>query len=143
MQHIAFATRDIFATAAAFSANGFETLAISPNYFDDIEARFGLDPDFADRLRAANILYDRDEHGEYFQLYSPNFGEGFFFEIVERRGGYAATAPPTPRSASPPRSATCAQGDAAALRVPTGDRPRNPRTRTGIGAVMPTSPSRT
>ena len=97
VQHVAFATGDIFATAAAFAANGFETLQITPNYFDDVEARFGLDPDFADRLRAANILYDRDEHGEYFQLYGPNFGEGFFFEIVERRGGYrgygAANAP--------------------------------------------------
>ena len=76
------------------AANGFETLAISPNYYDDVEARFGLDPDFADRLQAANILYDRDEHGEYFQLYSPNFGEGFFFEIVERRGGYRGYGAP-------------------------------------------------
>ena len=50
-----------------------------------------------DRLRARNILYDRDEHGEFFQLYSQTYGEGFFFEIVERRGGYrgygAANAP--------------------------------------------------
>jgi 4-hydroxyphenylpyruvate dioxygenase len=40
----------------------------------------------------ANILYDRDESGEYFQLYSPIYGEGFFFEIVQRRGyrGYGA-----------------------------------------------------
>jgi 4-hydroxyphenylpyruvate dioxygenase len=53
-----------------------------------------LAPDFADRLRASNILYDRDEHGEYFQLYSPNFGEGFFFEIVERRGGYRGYGAP-------------------------------------------------
>ncbi|NNC27278.1 3-keto-5-aminohexanoate cleavage protein, partial [Salinisphaera sp. USBA-960] len=36
----------------------------------------------------SGILYDRDENGEYFQLYSPTYGEGFFFEIVERRGGY-------------------------------------------------------
>lgn len=94
VQHLAFASEDIFATAAALAANGFETLAITPNYFEDVEARFGLDPDFADRLRAANILYDRDEHGEYFQLYSPNFGEGFFFEIVERRGGYRGYGAP-------------------------------------------------
>ncbi|HET9068527.1 MAG TPA: 3-keto-5-aminohexanoate cleavage protein, partial [Amaricoccus sp.] len=94
VQHLAFATRDIFATAAALAANGFETLAISPNYYDDVEARFGLDPDFADRLRAGNILYDRDGEGEYFQLYSPNFGEGFFFEIVERRGGYRGYGAP-------------------------------------------------
>jgi len=86
MQHLAFETGDIFATAAALNANGFTPLEISPNYYDDVEARFGLDPDLSDRLKAANILYDRDEYGEYFQLYSPNYGEGFFFEIVERRG---------------------------------------------------------
>jgi 4-hydroxyphenylpyruvate dioxygenase len=92
IQHLAFETADIFATAAALTNNGFVPLAITRNYYDDIEARFGLDPDFADRLGAANILYDRDDYGEYFQLYSPVYGEGFFFEIVERRGyrGYGA-----------------------------------------------------
>ncbi len=94
VQHLAFATGDIFAAAEALAENGFETLRISQNYFDDVEARFGLDPDFADRLRAANVLYDRDDHGEYFQLYSPNFGEGFFFEIIERRGGYRGYGAP-------------------------------------------------
>jgi 4-hydroxyphenylpyruvate dioxygenase len=92
IQHLAFETKDIFATAAALKRNGFETLRISPNYYEDVEARFGLDPALVDRLRAANILYDRDEQGEYFQLYSPTYGAGFFFEIVERRGyrGYGA-----------------------------------------------------
>lgn len=88
IQHLAFATDDIFATHARLAALGFESLPISRNYYDDVEARFGLDPDLADRLRAANLLYDRDEGGEYFQLYSRPMGEGFFFEIVERRGGY-------------------------------------------------------
>ncbi len=92
IQHLAFRTNDIFATAAALSANGFVSLAISPNYYDDLEARFGLEARMSERLRSHNILYDRDEHGEYFQLYSPTFAEGFFFEIVERRGyrGYGA-----------------------------------------------------
>ena len=92
VQHIAFSTDDIFATAAALRVNGFQPLQISPNYYDDVEARFGLDPELTERLKAENILYDRDEHGEYFQLYSPTYGEGFFFEIVERRGyrGYGA-----------------------------------------------------
>ncbi|MEB3043915.1 bifunctional sugar phosphate isomerase/epimerase/4-hydroxyphenylpyruvate dioxygenase family protein [Rhizobium mulingense] len=92
IQHLAFRTDDIFATAAALAANGFVSLAISPNYYDDLEARFGLEAEFADRLKANNILYDRDEAGEYFQLYSPTYGEGLFFEIVERRGyrGYGA-----------------------------------------------------
>ncbi|WP_368516788.1 bifunctional sugar phosphate isomerase/epimerase/4-hydroxyphenylpyruvate dioxygenase family protein [Rhizobium sp.] len=92
IQHLAFATDDIFATAAALADNGFATLMISPNYYDDLEARFGLEPAFTDRLKAHNILYDRDDHGEYFQLYSPTYGEGFFFEIVQRSGyrGYGA-----------------------------------------------------
>ena len=93
IQHLAFATDDIFAAASALSANGFATLMISPNYYDDLEARFGLEPAFTDRLKAHNILYDRDDHGEYFQLYSPTYGEGFFFEIVQRSGyrGYGAS----------------------------------------------------
>ncbi|MDE1994298.1 MAG: sugar phosphate isomerase/epimerase and 4-hydroxyphenylpyruvate domain-containing protein, partial [Rhizobiaceae bacterium] len=92
IQHLAFATDDIFATARQLRENGFKTLHISPNYYDDVEARFGLDPDLTERLKAENILYDRDAHGEYFQLYSGTYGEGFFFEIVERKGyrGYGA-----------------------------------------------------
>jgi 4-hydroxyphenylpyruvate dioxygenase and related hemolysins len=92
IQHIAFNTDDIFATAAALRANGFRPLPISPNYYGDVEARFGLDPELTERLRAENILYDRDDDGEYFQLYSGTFAEGFFFEIVQRTGyrGYGA-----------------------------------------------------
>ncbi|MDE3078503.1 MAG: sugar phosphate isomerase/epimerase and 4-hydroxyphenylpyruvate domain-containing protein [Paracoccaceae bacterium] len=89
VQHIAFRTDDIFATAERLARNGFETLTISPNYYADLGARLGLEPALVDRLRAAHILYDRDAAGEYFQLYSATWGEGFFFEIVERRGGYA------------------------------------------------------
>jgi 4-hydroxyphenylpyruvate dioxygenase len=92
VQHLAFHTDDIFATATALRENGFRPLSISPNYYDDVEARFGLEPELTEKLRAENILYDRDERGEYFQLYSPTYGEGFFFEIVERRdyAGYGA-----------------------------------------------------
>ncbi|SMH51709.1 bifunctional sugar phosphate isomerase/epimerase/4-hydroxyphenylpyruvate dioxygenase family protein [Mesorhizobium australicum] len=95
VQHLAFATNDIFASSARLDVLGFSRLEITPNYYDDLEARFGLEPDFADRLKAANILYDRDATGgEYFQLYSPAIGEGFFFEIVERRGGYGGYGAP-------------------------------------------------
>ncbi|MFM9861801.1 TIM barrel protein [Pseudoxanthobacter sp. M-2] len=88
LQHIAFACRDIFAAAAEMSRRGFEALPISQNYYDDVEARFGLDPQLSDGLRAANILYDRDDAGEYFQLYAPAWDTGFIVEVVERRGGY-------------------------------------------------------
>ena len=88
VQHLAFATDDIFATAAALKANGMKVLEISQNYYADLEARLSLPPDQLERLRQGNILYDRDANGEFFQLYSTNVGEGFFFEIVQRTEGY-------------------------------------------------------
>ena len=96
VQHVALATNDIFASAAEMVKLGFDALRVSPNYYDDLVARFGLDLAFANRLKAANILYDRDEGGEFFQLYSRTLGEGFFFEIVQRSGyrGYGGPNAP-------------------------------------------------
>ncbi|RJT40752.1 sugar phosphate isomerase/epimerase and 4-hydroxyphenylpyruvate domain-containing protein [Mesorhizobium waimense] len=96
VQHLAFASRDIFQTADRLAELGFNVLEISPNYYDDLEARLGLEPEFTGRLRNRNILFDRDEGGDYFQLYSQTYGEGFFFEVVERRGyrGYGAANAP-------------------------------------------------
>jgi 4-hydroxyphenylpyruvate dioxygenase len=88
VQHLAFRTSDIFATADRLRQAGFAPLRISLNYYDDLEARFGLASDLAAKLRAGNILYDRDDAGEFFQIYSQTYGDGFFLEIVERRGGY-------------------------------------------------------
>ena len=94
VQHIALATDDIFATAEALEARGFSALPISPNYFDDLAARFDLAPERLERMRAANILYDADAEGEFFQLYSRPFAGQLFVEIVERRGGYAGYGAP-------------------------------------------------
>jgi 4-hydroxyphenylpyruvate dioxygenase len=86
VQHIAFATDDIFAAAERAHAAGLPMLAIGPNYYDDIEARFGLDPAVVQRMAALDILYDRDETGEYFQFYSRAIGRRVFFEVVQRNG---------------------------------------------------------
>ncbi len=86
VQHLAFSTSDIFAAAQAAQANGLAVLDISRNYYDDIEARFGLEPDLVDRMARLNILYDRDGEAEYFQFYSRAFAKRVFFEVVERRG---------------------------------------------------------
>ncbi len=88
VQHIAFLSDDIMETSRHLADAGFERLTISDNYYDDLATVFDLDDAVLTELRKGHILYDRDERGEYFQIYStPIFG-GFFFEIVERRGGY-------------------------------------------------------
>jgi 4-hydroxyphenylpyruvate dioxygenase len=97
VQHVAFAPDDIFSTVERLRAAGVELLPIPDNYYDDLEARFDLAPEVADRIRALDILYDEDEQGSYFQVYTHVFAQRFFFEIVQRRGTYdgfgAANAP--------------------------------------------------
>ncbi|PSJ42016.1 bifunctional sugar phosphate isomerase/epimerase/4-hydroxyphenylpyruvate dioxygenase family protein [Allosphingosinicella deserti] len=88
VQYVSLRTGDIFAAAERLRALGTEMLPIPANYYDDLEVRFALDPALVARLAVHDILYDRDDRGEYFQLATRAFGKRFFFEIVERRGGY-------------------------------------------------------
>ena len=92
VQHIAFATDDVFAAAERALAAGLPMLEIGPNYYEDIEARFGLDPALVARMAALSLLYDRDGEAEYFQFYSRAVAKRVFFEVVQRRGydGYGA-----------------------------------------------------
>lgn len=94
VQHVALTTGDIFATAATMAARGFPVLQIGANYYDDVAARFGLAPDLVARMQAANILYDADESGRFFQFYSTTQPGGFFFEIVQREGDYQGYGAP-------------------------------------------------
>lgn len=86
VQHVAFSTADIFATVTTLRRNGVSLLPISANYYDDLDAKFDIAPETLTAMREGHILYDRDEAGEYFQIYLGALEGGFFFEIVERRG---------------------------------------------------------
>jgi 3-dehydroshikimate dehydratase len=96
VQHIAFATDDIVSTIKALRANGVKMLPIPENYFDDLETRIELSTEAIEVLRNHDILYDRDETGEYRQAYVSGFDDLFFFEIVERKTyrGFGATNAP-------------------------------------------------
>ncbi|MDQ1056243.1 4-hydroxyphenylpyruvate dioxygenase [Arthrobacter globiformis] len=86
-EHIAFAVDDLVATARAASNRGLAFLQIPENYYEDLDARFDLDPGFLDTLRDLNLLYDRDADGEFLHFYTATVGS-VFFEMVERRGNY-------------------------------------------------------
>lgn len=88
VQQIAFESHDIFATVDELKARGLPLLRIPQNYYDDLEARFGIDDDLLAAMRSRNILYDRKDEGDFFHAYTETFSGRFFFEIVERRGGY-------------------------------------------------------
>ncbi|MFC5814943.1 bifunctional sugar phosphate isomerase/epimerase/4-hydroxyphenylpyruvate dioxygenase family protein [Nonomuraea harbinensis] len=83
-QHVAFAVRDLRALARRLRADhpGL-LLPIPANYYDNLEARYGADPE----IRELGLLYDRDEEGEFLHLYTVTAGR-VFFELVQRIGGY-------------------------------------------------------
>ncbi len=86
-EHVAFAVDDLVATARAARDRGLEFLRIPANYYEDLDARFALAPDFLATLRDLNLLYDRDADGEFLHFYTATVGS-VFFEMVERRGAY-------------------------------------------------------
>ena len=96
VQHIALATRDIFASLPRLRERGVRFVPISANYYDDLIARLGLDEMLVRRMQAVDILYDRSDTGEYFHAYAEPFAERFFFEIVQRDhyDGYGAVNAP-------------------------------------------------
>ena len=89
VQHVALATDDIFAALDKLTALGFRALPIPANYYDDLDARFDLPDGLLARMQAANVLYDSDGRGHFFQCYSQSFAGGMFFEILQRDGLYA------------------------------------------------------
>jgi 4-hydroxyphenylpyruvate dioxygenase len=89
LNHVAFGTVDIFRAVTEFEAAGLPLLRIPGNYYDDLEARYGLPASLLAKLQAHNLLYDRDERGgEFLHAYTETLDQRFFLEIVERRGGY-------------------------------------------------------
>ncbi|PQZ94873.1 4-hydroxyphenylpyruvate dioxygenase [Arthrobacter sp. MYb227] len=86
-EHIAIHTDDIFTLARRAVAAGMEFLAVPRNYYEDLAARFGLDEETLSALQELNLLYDRDEHGEFLHFYTETVGT-MFLEVVQRKGGY-------------------------------------------------------
>lgn len=96
-QYVAFAADDVFATAEALRRNGVRLLTFPDNYYEDLDARLGPDPDLLARMREHGVLHDRDDSGDYLQLCTEVFGDRVFFVVAQRIGGYTgcgeATAP--------------------------------------------------
>lgn len=95
-RHVAVRVDDAVSVARTARDRGLPFLRIPSNYYDDLDARFGLDPEFVAQLRELDLLYDRDGEGSFVHFYTPTVGD-VFFEIVERKDGYdgygAANAP--------------------------------------------------
>ena len=89
VQHIAFATADAAATVEHTAQAGSPPLTIPANYYEDVAARHDLDDATVADLQRLGLLFDRGSTGEFRHAYTATFQNRFFFEIVERSGGYA------------------------------------------------------
>jgi 4-hydroxyphenylpyruvate dioxygenase len=89
VHHVAFATADIERVAATYEAHHAALLPVPVNYYDDLAARLGLDDTTLTGLQQHGLLYDRDDAGAFWHLYTDTFHDRFFFEAVQRQGGYA------------------------------------------------------
>jgi 3-dehydroshikimate dehydratase len=90
LQHVAFATGDALAAARAIRDRGGALLPIPDNYYDDLAARFAIEPDLVEAMRELGVLYDRDAGGgELLHFYGAYLEGRMFFEVLERRGGYS------------------------------------------------------
>lgn len=94
VNQLAFACQDIFAAVAQLRDRGVDLMQIPENYYDDLRARFDLEPKFVGRLREAGVLYDRTERGELLHAYSHKVEGRFYVELVQRIGGYEGYGAP-------------------------------------------------
>lgn len=93
VNHIALRTQDIFAVAELLARHRLPTMQVTNNYYDDLAARFSLSDEQLERLQQHHILYDEDENGVFYQLYTKLFAGRFCFEIVQRNGYQGFGAP--------------------------------------------------
>jgi 4-hydroxyphenylpyruvate dioxygenase len=89
IQHLAFATDDIFATVDKLRANGIRFQSSPDTYYDMIDQRLpGHDHDIQ-AMRQRGILIDGSpETGEglLLQIFTENMIGPIFFEIIQRKG---------------------------------------------------------
>jgi len=87
VQHIALTTNDICGTVAEMKKRGFKFLEMTPNYYDEVRARFGgkIKEDL-NQVRNLDVLVDGDEKGYLLQIFTENQIGPLFFEIIQRRG---------------------------------------------------------
>ena len=87
---------DIFGAASDAPPGACSSWRFRTTYYDDLAARFPLEPEFIDRLKRLDLLYDQDDAGEFIHFYTPTIG-AFFLEMVQHRDGYdEGTARRTP-----------------------------------------------
>jgi 4-hydroxyphenylpyruvate dioxygenase len=86
IQQVAFASKDIFKTAAGIIDQSI-VLPIPANYYSDLQTKFIVDQTTLQKMQAYNILVDKNTEGMFFHFYLKEI-DGLFFEVVQRIDKY-------------------------------------------------------
>lgn len=87
VQHLAFSTGDIVASARALRAAGIDLLRTPPSYYEMLPARIGTIDEDLETLQREGILVDRDDWGYLLQTFSKAMQARptLFLEVIQRR----------------------------------------------------------
>jgi 4-hydroxyphenylpyruvate dioxygenase len=89
IQHLAFATQNIFATVEAMRARGVVFQDTPTTYYEQLDARLPGHSQDLQRLQADRILVDgapAEGEGLLLQIFTENMIGPIFFELIERQG---------------------------------------------------------
>jgi 4-hydroxymandelate synthase len=88
VQHLALGTSGIAEAVRRLSARGVPFLSAPDGYYRALEGRLGTLAIPVEVLREFNVLADRDQWGQMFQIFtrSRHKRSTFFFELIERQG---------------------------------------------------------
>lgn len=88
VQHIALLTEDIISTVSELRRRGVDFLYVPETYYEDLFARVGKIDEDIEKIKALNILVDRDEEGYLLQLFTKPVEDRptVFYEIIQRKG---------------------------------------------------------
>lgn len=88
VQHLAFLTEDIAEAVRTLAGRGVGFLTAPPGYYRVLLTRLGVVGRPVSELEELNVLADRDQWGELFQIFtrSAHKRNTFFVELIERQG---------------------------------------------------------
>jgi 4-hydroxyphenylpyruvate dioxygenase len=88
VQHIAIETDNIIETVGELKRRGVEFLYVPETYYDDVIDRVQHIDEDLNKLKALNILIDRDDEGYLLQIFTKPVEDRptVFYEIIQRKG---------------------------------------------------------
>jgi 4-hydroxyphenylpyruvate dioxygenase len=94
IQHMAFATSDIFTSIRAMANGGIDFVKFPKAYYTSLREQAKIPSDLIDELETCNVLCDVQEGAYLFQTFTKPFGDRptFFYELIQRTNGYVGFA---------------------------------------------------